>query len=73
MTDAELVAAMTPDEREQLLDMLDDLQSLGPKPTREAALRALLPHLQVMFGGEGEAHKDQAMEEPDNAYHSDRT
>ena len=46
----ELYKLMLPEEQVQYLDMLTDLQNLGPNPTRAQALRALLPHLNNMFG-----------------------
>ena len=49
-SDVELYKLMSPEEQEQYLDMLRDIAAVGPKPTRKQLLRALLPHLQAMFG-----------------------
>lgn len=46
----ELYKLMSPEEQEQYLDMLRDIAAVGPKPTRAQVLRALLPHLNNMFG-----------------------
>tara|TARA_R110000822_G_scaffold3439_7_gene15155 strand:- start:1237 stop:1455 length:219 start_codon:yes stop_codon:yes gene_type:complete len=48
--DLECFELMSPEEQEQYLAMLGDIADLGPKPTREATLRTLMPHLQLMFG-----------------------
>ena len=57
--DVELFNLMSPEEQEQYLDMLTDLQSLGSNPTRAQALRALLPHLNHMFGAVYEDFKPE--------------
>jgi len=50
MTDIEIIKAMTTEEQDSLLGMMDDIKKLGPHPTRAQVLMALLPHLNSMFG-----------------------
>lgn len=59
MSDLELFERMTPKEQAQYLTMLGDIASLGPKPTRQAALEALLPHLEDLFGETYEDYKPE--------------
>ena len=58
-SDVELYKLMSPEEQEQYLDMLRDIAAVGPKPTRKQLLRALLPHLQAMFGDVYEDYKPE--------------
>tara|TARA_R110002167_G_scaffold71102_1_gene200758 strand:+ start:543 stop:794 length:252 start_codon:yes stop_codon:yes gene_type:complete len=58
-TDFELFKAMTPEEQDQHLGMLRDVAALGPKPTREGLLLALLPHLERLFGDDYDEYKEE--------------
>mgnify|MGYP003652207269 CR=1 FL=1 len=58
-TDFELFKSTTPEEQDQYLGMLRDVEALGPKPTREGLLLALLPHLERLFGDDYDEYKEE--------------
>lgn len=58
-TDFELFKSTTPEEQDQYLGMLRDVAALGPKPTREGLLLALLPHLERLFGDGYDEYKEE--------------
>jgi hypothetical protein len=59
LSDIELFKLVSPEEQDQHLDMLRDVEKLGPKPTRKQLSRALLPHLQQLFGDVYDDYKDE--------------
>ena len=59
ISDLELFERMTPKEQAQHLTMLGDVASLGPKPTRQQLLSALVPHLEDLFGDVYEDYKPE--------------
>ena len=58
-TDLERLELMTPEEREEYKEARRLVKLMGPEPTRETILAALLPGLKDMFGDVYEDYKPE--------------